>query len=100
MQDRKLGGYGVIRACRSGYKIGPLFADSPELADSLFLALKSTVKAKEPIYLDTPEVNQAAVSLAKRYSLEVVFETARMYKGKRPDMPLHRVFGVTSFEVG
>jgi len=100
MQGRKLAGYGVIRACRSGHKIGPLFADSPELAENLFLALKSGIEKKEPIYLDTPEVNQAAVSLAKRYNMEVVFETARMYTGEEPDMPLHRVFGVTSFEVG
>ena len=76
------------------------FSSFPELAESLLLALKSGVKTKEPIYLDTPEVNRAAVSLAKRYNMEVVFETARMYKGERPDMPLHRVFGVTSFEVG
>ena len=98
MRGGKLAGYGVI--CRSGRKIGPLFADSPELAESLFLALKSGVKTKEPIYLDTPEINKAAVSLAKRYNMELVFETARMYTGERPDMPTHRVFGVTSFEVG
>jgi ribosomal protein S18 acetylase RimI-like enzyme len=100
MRDGKLAGYGVIRACRSGHKIGPLFADSPELAESLFLALKSEVKTKEPIYLDIPELNQAAASLVKRYNMEVVFETARMYTGERPDMPLQRLFGVTSFEVG
>lgn len=32
-QNGKLTGYGIIRSCRSGYKIGPLFADSPELDD-------------------------------------------------------------------
>ncbi len=100
MRGGKLVGYGIVRTCRSGRKIGPLFADNPELAESLFLALKSGVKTKEPIYLDTPEVNQAAVSLAKRYNMEVVFETARMYTGEIPDMPLQRLFGVTSFEVG
>ncbi len=100
MRGGKLAGYGVMRICRSGYKIGPLFTDSPELAESLFLMLRSGVKTKEPIYLDIPEVNQAAVSLAKRYNMEVVFETARMYMDERHDMPMHRIFGVTSFEVG
>jgi hypothetical protein len=99
-RDGKLSGYGVIRICRSGYKIGPLFADSPELAESLFLALQSSIKTKEPIYLDVPEVNQAAVSLANSHNMKVMFETARMYAGQKPDMPLERVFGVTSFEVG
>jgi ribosomal protein S18 acetylase RimI-like enzyme len=100
MQNGKLAGYGVIRQCRSGYKIGPLFAESPELAESLFLALKSKVKLSEPVYLDTPEVNQAAVALADRYNMIVSFETARMYTGEMPDLPLNRLFGVTSFEIG
>jgi len=100
LQNRKLAGYGVMRACRTGYKIGPLFANSSELADLLFLALRSGIKTKQPIYLDVPEVNQAGVSLAKRHNMEVVFETARMYTGKKPNIPLDRVFGVTSFEIG
>lgn len=100
MQNGKLVGYGVIRQCRSGYKIGPLFADSPEFAESLFLALKSKVKPSEPVYLDIPEVNQAAVALADRYNMTVSFETARMYRGEVADMPLNRLFGVTSFEIG
>ena len=100
MRGGKLVGYGVMRICHSGHKIGPLFADSPELAESLFLALRTGAKTKELIYIDIPGVNQAAVSLAKRYDMAVVFETARMYTGERPDMPLHRLFGVTSFEVG
>ena len=100
MHDGNLAGYGVIRTGRSGYKIGPLFADSPELAESLFLALKSGIKPAEPVYLDTPEVNRAAVALAERYNMQVVFETARMYTGESPDMPLNRLFGVTSFEIG
>lgn len=97
IRDEKLVGYGVIRTCRFGSKIGPLFADSPELSESLFLALSSEAKSTGPIYLDTPEVNQAAVSLAERYKMKVVFETARMYTGEEPDIPLHRLFGVTSF---
>jgi GNAT superfamily N-acetyltransferase len=100
MRGGKLAGYGVMRMCGFGRKIGPLYADSPELAESIFLALRSEVKTKEAIYLDTPEVNQAAVSLARRYNMEVVFETARMYTRESPDMPIDRLFGVTSFEVG
>jgi len=100
MQNGKLAGYGIIRKCRSGYKIGPLFADSPELAEALFLALKSGIKPAEPFYLDTPEVNQAAVALAERYNMKNVFETVRMYTGDKPDIPLNRLFGVTSFELG
>jgi len=100
MQNGKFAGYGIIRKCRSGYKIGPLFADNPELAEALFLALKSGIKPAEPFYLDTPEVNRAAVALAARYNMKNVFETVRMYTGDKPDIPLNRLFGVTSFELG
>ena len=99
-RNRTLAGYGVLRTCRSGYKIGPLFADSPELAEQLFLALKAHAPEGAPIFLDTPEVNPAAVDLAKRHDMTVAFETARMYTGKSPDLPVNRIFGVTTFELG
>jgi len=38
-EDGALSGYGVMRPCRSGWKIGPLFSESPEGAERLFLAL-------------------------------------------------------------
>jgi len=100
MQNGSLSGYGVIRACRNGYKIGPLFADTPELAGSLFLALKSKVKPTDAIFLDTPEINQSAIALAESHNMKVSFETARMYTGEFPDIPINRLFGVTSFEIG
>lgn len=99
-KNGKPAGYGVMRICRSGYKVGPLFADSPELAEHLFMALKSYAAKSAPVFLDTPEVNSAAVDLAKRHNMSVSFETARMYTGKRPDLPIRRLFGVTTFELG
>lgn len=95
-----LAGYGVIRPCRQGFKVGPLMADTPEVAETLFLALKAGVPPSEPVYLDVPEVNHEAVSLAARHQMDIVFETARMYTGPAPDIPLHRLYGVTSFELG
>lgn len=100
LKNGRLAGYGMIRVCRSGYKIGPLFADDPELAERLFISLKSQIPTGSPIYLDVPEVNTAAVFLAEKYEMKVVFETARMYTGSFPDLPFSRLFGVTSFELG
>jgi len=96
----RLAGYGVIRPCRSGYKIGPLFADSPEAAERLFRALGARVRPGEPLYLDVPEPNEAAVALAEQRGMERVFETARMYRGAPPKLPIERLFGVTTFELG
>lgn len=99
-QNGKLAGYGVIRPCRCGAKIGPLFADSPELGEPLYRSLKSKAGPSAPVFLDTPEANRDAVALAGRYHMTVSFETARMYTGAAPDIPLSRLFGVTSFEIG
>ena len=52
------------------------------------------------VFLDTPEVNPAAVALAARHAMAPVFETARMYKNGSPEMRLERCFGVTTFELG
>jgi hypothetical protein len=99
-KNGKLAGYGLIRSCRSGYKIGPLFADSPEFADRLFRALKSEVPTGSPIFLDIPAINPAAHDPVLRHDMTVCFETARMYAGKSPDLPVNRLYGVTSFELG
>ena len=91
-------GYGVLRACQSGYKIGPLFADDEHIADDLFTSLIAAAPG-ETVFLDVPEANPAAVALAQRHGMSSVFETARMYTKAPPDVPLARVFGVTSFEL-
>lgn len=100
LHNNQLAGYGVLRACRQGYKIGPLFADQPKLAESLFMALKAQATANAPIYLDVSELNPAAIKLAEKYDMKPVFETARMYTQTCPDLPYDRLFGVTTFELG
>jgi hypothetical protein len=97
--DGGIVGYGVIRACRSGHKIGPLFADDAATAEALFVGLCRTVPGDE-VSLDTPEGNQAAVGLATRFGLQPVFETARMYRGQAPALPVARTYGITTFELG
>jgi GNAT superfamily N-acetyltransferase len=98
--EGKLKGYGVMRACRRGFKIGPLFADSPDIAERLFLALRGRVSAETPLFLDVPATNPAAVTLARNHDMTPVFETGRMYNRGAPAVPMEKVFGITSFELG
>jgi len=95
-----LAGYGVVRPCLSGYKIGPLLADDAAVARRLYLALVARVPAGAPVFLDVPALNPAALALAQHQGLQPVFETARMYTGVAPRLPLARLFGITSFELG
>lgn len=99
VRNGELSGYGVIRKCRQGYKIGPLFAESEDIAEKLFQALTDKVSG-EAFFLDIPEPNPGAGALVKRHHMQMVFETARMYSGAVPSLPLEKIFGVTSFELG
>lgn len=96
----KLLGYAVLRPCRNGFKIGPLCAESPDVAEELLQALRGRVPEDEPIFLDVPEPNAAAVGLAERHGMQACFETARMYTGPDPALPLARQYGITTFELG
>lgn len=96
--DGAVVGYGVRRPCRAGSKIGPLFARDPATAEALALALIEG--AGGPVALDVPEPNAAGAALARRLGLAPVFETARMYRGPAPDLPISQVYGLTTFELG
>ncbi|MBR1283340.1 GNAT family N-acetyltransferase [Bradyrhizobium sp. AUGA SZCCT0177] len=99
VRDGALAGWGVIRACRKGHKIGPLVADDRATAEVVLSALLASVGGGE-IFLDVPGINRDAVALAQDLGLTPVFETARMYTGTIPPLRLERVFGVTTFELG
>jgi predicted N-acetyltransferase YhbS len=100
LEDGRLAGWGSIRRCREGHKIAPLVADNARIANALYTALCATVPAGDPVFLDVPLPNAEAVALARAQDMNSVFETARMYAGPAPDCELHRVFGITSFELG
>lgn len=97
--DDSIGGYGVIRRCYEGNKIGPIFADTPGIAESILEGLTESVTG-EKFFFDTPEPNTAAVAMARKRHMEEVFGTARMYSRHVPVLPVHEIFGVTSFELG
>lgn len=99
LHDGLLHGYGVIRPCQQGYKIGPLFAATAEIADSLYRGLADHARG-ETLFLDVPENNPAALALAARHGLREVFGCARMYYGPPPCLPDREIFGVTTFELG
>ena len=99
VDDGELRGFGVRRRCGNGHKIGPLYATSREIAESLFDGLCEGI-AGEPVFLDVPEPNAEAVALAEGRDLAPAFETARMYTGPAPAIELDQLYGVTTFELG
>ncbi len=99
VQDGRLVGFAVMRACRAASRVGPLFADSPEIAAALVGALAMKTGAIS-VAIDVPDRNKTAVRLAEQMGLKPAFETARMYTGPDPAIEMAGMFGVTSLELG
>lgn len=97
--DGDIRGYCTARRCRSGVKIGPLFARDRATAEALLGAAADYAGGGE-IFLDVPQTNAAAVQLAESLGMTPRFETARMYRGAAPALPIAEIFGVTTFELG
>jgi len=95
----ELKGYGVVRHCGDGCKIGPLFANDKAVADVLYNHLAAFATGG-PLFLDAPENNPDAMTLVADHGMDEVFGCARMYLGSAPDLAHGRIFGVTTFELG
>lgn len=98
-EGKMIKGFGKIRKCIDGWKIGPLYAENPLIAEILFIKLISKID-KSDIYIDISSENIDAQLLCKRYSLTQTFETIRMYTAKKPDIQWDDIYGITTFELG
>lgn len=100
IEEGEISGYGVIRPCRIGFKIGPLFANSEFVAEKLYASLCARLADNTPVFLDVPECNAGAMALVRRHDMQPMFETARMYTGSIGDVRLGDTYGMTTFELG
>jgi hypothetical protein len=98
LRDGETIGLGVVRPSREGCRIGPLYAQSPDVAAALLSGL-ATAEA-EPTFIDIAEINPAATGLAEQLNLKPEFETARMYTGPVPSIDTAGLYGITSLELG
>ena len=99
VRDGSLAGFAVMRACQAGARVGPLYAETPDIASALFAATGRQLGAAA-VAVDVAGVNSAAAAWAERLGLKPSFETARMYTGADPEIDAGGLFGVASFELG
>lgn len=105
-RDGELSGLATVRPCHSGWKIGPVLADTPEVAHSLLARISEHVKefsteaAALAVTIDVPEPNATAVALMRNAGFEQAFETARMYRGGTPGIETDRLWGIATLELG
>tara|TARA_Y100001968_G_scaffold327647_1_gene373112 strand:+ start:729 stop:1619 length:891 start_codon:yes stop_codon:yes gene_type:complete len=95
-------GFGRIRPCLlqtgQGWRIGPLLADTPPLAELLLRTLVS--KYSGSILIDTPGLNPYARYLLESLGFKEISRTYRMYKGNETPVSLNQVYGLACLELG
>jgi GNAT superfamily N-acetyltransferase len=99
LRDGRVIGYGVMRKCHQGYKIGPLFAESEDVAVSIFVALCACSNGGT-ISIDVPETAAGFSTYLDELAFEKGFDTTRMYRGPVPAIEQSGVFGITTLELG
>ena len=100
VRDGSVAGYGVLRPCREGMKVGPLFADDVAAANDLLDGLLAAAGDGVAVFVDMPEANPDGAALRAGRSMEPSFATARMYRGGTIPEDVTRIFGVTTLELG
>lgn len=112
-------GFAARRPAGAVDRIGPLFADSPEIAETLLAALTvpggvrlggpsgpagdgvAPAAADDmPVMIDVPADHREANQLAERAGLKAAWDTARMYTGGVPEIDRGGTYAITSLELG
>lgn len=96
-------GFGLIRPCIKGYRIGPLYADHIENAQKLFQTLLN--HANSTVFIDAPSHNPHIEQFTNYFGLDRVSkeDTAAMFRGEIPDSLRtnnHKNYAICSLEVG
>ncbi|GLQ56974.1 GNAT family N-acetyltransferase [Devosia nitrariae] len=93
-RDGHVVGWAVSRPCRSGSKIGPLFAADLEAAMALLRSFSGDV------HIDVPVAQREFAATLSGFGFAASFRTSRMYRGEPPSLELPLIYGVTSLELG
>lgn len=91
----------VRRMTTGGSRIGPLFAEDDVVARALLAAASAVGMGwGEQIAIDIPAPHASAVALAEALGMSSAFACTRMYRGEVRALPLDRVWGSATFELG
>ncbi len=100
MKEGKIEGYGVVRVSDEGHRVGPLFANSYEVAEEILKSLTSSVEEGKNLRLDVPSKNQEGKKLAKNFMMTNSWTCMRIYTKEQPFNKLENIYGLTSLEMG
>lgn len=90
-------GFAVMRPAVDGFRIGPLYADEPDIAEDLVVALSGAALG-ERITLDIPLDNPDAVALAGRHGFTQTRAAVALNLGEVPPAARDHVYAETTLE--
>jgi GNAT superfamily N-acetyltransferase len=99
LKEGKLQGWGCMRRCRQGWRLGPVFARHHTFAEEILrhLALKTI---GENVYIDITETNVQSIRLAFAMGMIPWGARLRLYRGEPPKQPLEKIYGFTTLDIG
>jgi len=99
VEEGRIRGFSVLRPCRKGYRLGPLFADSPQIARTLICHLACKTGGN-PVFIDVPLINNEAVMLVHGLGMKPVLSRLRLYNHQGMKLPLNKIYGFTTLDIG
>ncbi|MCL1804849.1 MAG: GNAT family N-acetyltransferase [Clostridiales bacterium] len=99
LKEGEIKGWGCMRRCRKGWRLGPVFADDYDRAEELIrhFAVKTVA---ESVYMDVAETNVQSIKLGFAMGMTPWEARLKMYKGEQEREPLERIFGFTTVDIG
>jgi GNAT superfamily N-acetyltransferase len=95
--------YGLVRQAVQGYKVGPAFAVDHDAGIALLDHLFSLVEG-HVVQVDIPSANVVAQKFLESRGLQAVFSCVHMVHPNgaavAAELPVQRIFGITSLEFG
>ena len=94
----RITGFGAARRTSAGHRIGPLVAERPADARELMLALADGLDG--PVAVDLPLPNAGGGALVEELGMRQGFQSVRVVRGAPFNLPLERIYGIGSLELG
>jgi GNAT superfamily N-acetyltransferase len=99
LKEGAIQGWGCMRRCRKGWRLGPVFARNYDLAEELVRHFAVQTIA-ESVYMDLAESNIQAIRLGFAMGMTPWEARLKMYRGESGSEPIDQIFGFTTVDLG
>ena len=99
LKEGEMQGWGCMRRCRDGWRLGPVFARNYNHAEELVRHFALSTIA-ETVYMDVTDGNVQAIRLAFTMGMTPWEARVKLFKGGYIKEPLDQIYGFTTVDIG